>query len=282
MDLRGKNAVVTGGAMGIGYATCARLLKEGSNVAIWDMNENALSQAKTELEKLGGGKVFTYQCDVTDKKRVAELAILTEKDLGQVDILINNAGYVKTGRFCSHPVEDWERETDVNLVPMYYTIQAFLPGMYKRNLGHIVNISSAAGVIGVPDLAVYCATKWAVWGMTESLRFEALLDKKKGVRYSTIHPHFLKTGMFEGGRLNILGELIVPRIEKHDTVAEAIVEKALKKGRNVIKIPAMLHIGVIARALLPDFIVGHLLLRMGIGRGMKDWVGRPGSEHAGK
>ncbi len=281
MDIRGKKAVVTGGAMGIGFATCRRLLMDGCDVTIWDMNEAALKDAKANFERLGGGKVFAYQCDVTDKIRVKELAVQAEKDMGQVDILINNAGYVKTGRFCSHPVEDWERETDVNLVSMYYTIQAFLPGMYKRNLGHIINISSAAGVIGVPDLAVYCATKWAVWGLTESLRFEAILDKKN-IRYTSIHPHFLKTGMFEGGRLNFLGELVVPRVEKHDTIAEAIVEKALKKGRNVIKIPPMLHIGVISRALLPDFIVGRILLFMGLGRGMKEWVGRPGSEHAGK
>ncbi len=281
MDLRGKKAVVTGGAMGIGFATCRRLLMNGCDVTFWDMNEKALKDAKADLERLGGGKVFSYQCDVTDKLRVKELAVQAEKDMGQVDILINNAGFVKTGRFCSRPVEDWERETDVNLTSMYYTIQAFLPGMYSRNLGHIVNISSAAGVIGVPDLAVYCATKWAVWGMTESLRFEAILDKKN-VRYTSIHPHFLKSGMFEGGRLNILGELIVPRIEKHDTVAEAIVEKALKKGRNVIKIPPMLHIGVISRALLPDFIMGRVLLLMGLAQGMKEWVGRPGSEHAGK
>jgi all-trans-retinol dehydrogenase (NAD+) len=281
MDLRGKKAVVTGGAMGIGFATCRRLLMNGCDVTFWDMNEKALKDAKADLERLGGGKVFACQCDVTDKLRVKELAAQAEKDMGQVDILINNAGFVKTGRFCSRPVEDWERETDVNLTSMYYTIQAFLPGMYSRNLGHIVNISSAAGVIGVPDLAVYCATKWAVWGMTESLRFEAILDKKN-VRYTSVHPHFLKSGMFEGGRLNILGELIVPRIEKHDTVAEAIVEKALKKGRNVIKIPPMLHIGVISRALLPDFIMGRVLLLMGLAQGMKEWVGRPGSEHAGK
>ncbi len=281
MDIRGKKAVVTGGAMGIGFATCRRLIMDGCDVTLWDMNENALKDAKADLERIGGGKVFTYQCDVTDKKRVKELAVQAEKDMGQVDILVNNAGYVKPGRFCDRPVEDWERETDVNLTSMYYTIQAFLPGMYKRNLGHIINISSAAGVLGVPDLAVYCATKWAVWGLTESLRFEAILDKKN-IRYTSIHPHFLKTGMFEGGRLNFLGELVVPRVEKHDTVAEAIVEKALKKGRNVIKIPPMLHIGVIARALLPDFVMVRVLLLMGLAQGMKEWVGRPGSEHAGK
>jgi len=277
-DLKGKKALVTGGAMGIGLATCKRLLREGCEVTVWDMNARALEEAKRELSLLG--KVHAYTCDVTDKPRVLELCRQAEKDMGQVDILVNNAGYVRSGRFCDHPIEDWERETDVNLTSMYYTIHALMPGMLRRNLGHIVNISSAAGVIGVPDLAVYCATKWAVWGLTESLRFEALRDGKRGVRFTSIHPHFLKTGMFEGGKLNFLGEIIVPRVETHDKVAEAIVEKALKRNRNVVKIPVTLHIGVIARAFLPDFILGVVLRIMGIGQGMAHWVGRPGSEHA--
>lgn len=277
-ELRGKKALVTGGAMGIGLATCKRLLREGCEVTVWDMNAAALAEAERELAMLG--KVHAYVCDVTDKAKVLELCRQAEQEMGQVDILINNAGYVRTGRFFEHPIEDWERETAVNLTAMYYTIHALLPGMYRRNCGHIVNISSAGGLIGVPDIAVYCATKWAVWGLTESLRFEALRDKKRGVRYSSIHPHFLKQGMFEGGKLNLLGELLVPRIKSHDRVAEAIVERALKKNWNVVKIPWTLHIGVIVRGLVPDPVAGLILRLQGIGKGMSGWVGRPGCEHA--
>jgi all-trans-retinol dehydrogenase (NAD+) len=281
-DLRGKKAIVTGGAMGIGLATAKRLVKEGCDVTIWDMNEEAMASAKKEIESLGGGKVFAHKCDVTDKKRVAELATQAKKDMGQVDILINNAGYVKTGRFCEHPAEDWERETAVNLTSMYYTIQAFLPGMYERNLGHIVNISSAAGLIGVADLAVYCATKWAVYGLTESLRMEAMADRKSGIKYSSIHPHFIKHGMFEGGSLNALGDFLIPRIESHDDIAKDIVEKALKKNRPVVKHPKMLHVGVISRALLPASWLGPVMLLLGGGSPMNKWTGRPGTEHASK
>lgn len=277
-ELKGKKAVITGGAMGIGLATCKRLLQEGCEVTVWDMNAKALEEAGQGLSSLG--KVHAYTCDVADKLRVGELCKQAEQDMGQVDILINNAGFVRTGRFFEHPVEDWERETDVNLTAMYYTIHAFLPGMYQRNSGHIVNVSSAAGLIGVPDVAVYCATKWAVWGLTESLRFEALRDGKRGVRYSSIHPHFLKQGMFEGGKLNLLGELLVPRIESHDKVAKAIVERALKRNWNVVKIPWTLQIGMLVRAFMPDPVTGIILRMQGIGKGMEGWVGRPGSEHA--
>jgi all-trans-retinol dehydrogenase (NAD+) len=277
-DLNGKKALVTGGAMGIGFATGKRLLGEGCEVTIWDMNAQALEQARKELSS--HGRVHARVCDVTDKPRVQELCREAVDDMGQVDILVNNAGYVRSGRFCEHPVEDWERETAVNVTSMYYTIHALMPGMLERNLGHIVNISSAAGIIGVPDVAVYCATKWAVWGLTESLRFEALRDGKTGVRFTSIHPHFLKTGMFEGGKLNMIGELVVPRVENHDVVARAIVEKAIKKNRNVVKIPSTLQLAVIGRALLPDPLFGMVLRILGINQGMAHWTGRPGSEHA--
>ena len=165
---------------------------------------------------------------------------------------------------------------------MYFTIHAFLPGMYARDWGHIVNISSVAGVIGVPDLAVYSATKWAVWGLTESLRLEALLDRKFGVKYATIHPMFLKHGMFEGGRLNWFGNLLIPNIETHDEIAEAIVEKAPKRCRHGVKRPRSLQLALLLRALNPDIILALILITAGVGRGMRNWVGRPGSEHASR
>ncbi len=280
-ELMGKKAIVTGGAMGIGFATCKRLLKEGCDVTIWDVNEPALVDAKKGLDHFGG-EVFINVCDVTDKDRVKALAQKAREDMGRIDILINNAGYVRSGGFCTRPVEDWERMTDVNLTSMYYTIYEILPDMYKQNSGHIVNISSASGLIGVADLAVYAATKWAVWGLTESLRLEAKRDKKKEVRFSSIHPMFLKQGMFEGGKLNIIGELLVPRIKNHDKVAFDIVEKALKKNYNTVKRPKTLHLAMILRAILPDFLFVNVLRILGAGDSMGEWVGRPGTEHAQK
>lgn len=271
--LQGRKALVTGGAMGIGLATARRLLDEGCDVTIWDLNAGALKKAEKELKALHKGNVFAYECDVTDKKKVKTLAGKAEKDMGCVDFLINNAGIEMHGRFCDKRVEDWERETAVNLNSIYYCTHSILPGMYKRNYGHIVNISSAAGLVGVGDLAVYCATKWAVLGFTESLRVEAIMDKKN-VRFTSIHPHFIKEGLFEGGRLSFLGELIVPRIKTHDVVARTIVDKALKKGRNTVKIPVSLQIAQILRGLLPDSLFQILTVRLfGTGRGMRDWVG---------
>jgi all-trans-retinol dehydrogenase (NAD+) len=194
--------------------------------------------------------------------------------MGRVDILINNAGYVRGADFLDVEDADWNRTFDVNLHALRNTIRAFLPGMYARNEGHIVNISSAAGLIGVPGMAAYAASKWAVYGLTESLRFEALVNGKTGVRWSSIHPSFLARGMFEGARLGVIGNLIVPLIKSHDVIARAIVESALKKGRHSPKRPLTVHLTPRMRALLPDFLFQRFLILLGVTGSMKHWKGR--------
>ncbi len=278
-NLNGMKAVVTGGAMGIGLNTTKRLLKEGVDVTIWDMNEDALKEAVEELKGLGG-KIYTHICDVSNKDKVFELAEVAKKEMGQVDILVNNAGFLRTGEFCSQPIEDAVKVTEVNLNAIYYTTYAFLPDMRKRNKGHVVNISSSAGYVPVCDMAVYCATKYAVLGFTETLHLESIRDKKTGVKISSVHPHFIKEGMFEGGSLNILGNLFIPKLKNHDVIAKAIVEYAIKKGQVIVKRPRMLQVALIGRGLFPA-TWGYLLLRLsGVSEGMKDWVGRPGTKHA--
>ena len=272
MDLKGKNAVVTGGAMGIGLATCKRLLQEGAVVTIWDLNRPALKKAKEELAVFG--KVFVHPCDVTDKIKIGALVKTARKEMGRIDILVNNAGYVSGGDFVERPVENWEKTIDVNLNALLYTMYEILPEMYERDCGFIVNISSAAGTIGVPNLAVYCATKWGVWGLTESMRFEALSRGKKGVKFSSIHPGYIATGMFEGAKLGIPGRWIVPTVKNHDVIAKAIVESALKKEKYSPKRPRTINMNLRWRALMPDSWFQKFLIVMGVTGSMKTWEGR--------
>lgn len=275
MNLKGKTAIVTGGAMGIGLATCKRLVKEGCIVTIWDLKEAEMTEAKKELDNLGG-KVFTHVCDVTDKSRVIKLAEQAHTDMGKVDILINNAGYVKGGDLLDRSVDEWERTIDVNLTSLIYTIHAILPQMYERNSGHMVNISSAAGLIGVSGISVYSATKWAVFGLTESMRFESWNKGKKGVKWTSIHPSYLAHGMFEGAKLNFLGNLIVPLVKNHDVIAKAIVNDALIKGKNVVRRPSTLRLSIMLRGILPDFLFQKMLIMMGVHKSMHNFKGREG------
>jgi all-trans-retinol dehydrogenase (NAD+) len=271
MNLLKTCAVVTGGAMGIGFATSKRLLQEGAIVTIWDLNAQAIEEAVRQLSEYG--KVFGHPCDVTEKERVLELAATAKREMGRVDIVINNAGYVKGGDFLERPVADWEKTIAVNLTALVYVTAALLPDMYERNFGFIVNISSAAGMIGVPNLAVYSATKWAVWGLTESLRMEAHNRGKNGVKFASIHPCFLAKGMFEGAQLGFPGRWIVPLVKDHDVIAKAIVESALKKERYSPKRPRSLKLVLLLRSL-PDKWFQWLLGVLGVAQSMKTWRGR--------
>jgi all-trans-retinol dehydrogenase (NAD+) len=272
MDLKGKTAVVTGGAAGIGLETCRRLVKEGCSVTLWDVDAKGLARARKELGA-NGAKVFTYTCDVTKGARVAELARRAAKDMGQVDILVNNAGILVPGTFLEQPVEKWQKTVDVNLVAILHTIYAFLPGMNKRNSGAIVNVSSAAGTLGIPGLAVYGATKWALWGLTESLRHESWNAGIRGIQWSSIHPMYVTTGVFAGARLPGIGGILSPRVKSHDAVAKAIVEYALKRRRFAPKRPRSVKIGIVLRGLLPDAAFFRTLRLIGVHRGMDSWVG---------
>jgi all-trans-retinol dehydrogenase (NAD+) len=184
------------------------------------------------------------------------------------------------GFFLEQPVERWNDTLDINMRGILHTVHAVLPHMYARGNGHIVNLSSAAGLVGVPGLAAYSASKWGVYGLTEALREEAWASGYPAVRYSSIHPMFLKTGMFEGARLGGVGALLFPRVESHDVIAKAVVEEALVKGRRCVKRPRSLRLVLLLRGLLPDSWFARLGRVMKLHTSMASWQGRSSGEDA--
>jgi all-trans-retinol dehydrogenase (NAD+) len=212
-------------------------------------------------------------CDVTDYKRVDELFEKAFSEMTKIDYLINNAGFVKGGELIERDFEDWEKTIEINLNSIVYLTQKVLPKMYENNFGHVVNISSASSTLGVPKLAVYTATKWGVWGFTESMRFEAQ-KRNKNVKFSSIHPSYIKTGMFEGAKLGFLGNLIVPLVKDHDVIAKGIVEDALKKGKYAVLRPRTLRLSILLRGILPDKLFQQLMKIMGVHNSMSSFKGR--------
>ena len=273
MKLRGKACVVTGAARGIGLAVCRRLTREGCALTLWDIDADALEESRRGLEELGS-PVFAHRCDITDKAEVYRLARAAAEEMGRVDVLVNNAGVLFEGNLLDQTDERWEKMIDVNLTSLLYTTRAFLPGMMERDSGHIVNISSAAGTVGVAGLAVYAATKWAVWGLTESLRHETLNAGKRGVKWSSIHPNYVAEGMFEGARMPGLGGLVIPVVRNHDVVAKAIVESALKRGRHSPKRPRTVKLASLLRGILPDAVFNRISRMLGVNASMESWIGQ--------
>ncbi len=272
VDLAGAHVLITGGARGIGFDTARRLLRERSKVTLWDLDLHALQQAKERLhQEVSTGDLAVYDCDVSSAIAVREVLAAAVGKFGPVDVLINNAGHMAPGEFLDQDVSVWQQTIRINLEAIVDLTYLVLPAMYKRGKGHIINISSAAGAIGVPGLAVYSASKWGVWGFSEALRAESI---RRGVMVSSIHPSYVATGMFAGAKLRGLGSLLVPQLQSHDVVAEAIVESALKRGRSSPKRPRSVRLAILLRGLLPDPVFNALMKHLGVWNSMATWRGR--------
>lgn len=272
MNLKHKQVLITGGAKGIGLATAKRILNEGANVIIWDFKEDDLLQTVRDLKEQGHN-VFSQICDVTNKEQVYQNAAIIKEKFGSIDVLINNAGTVYTGYMLDRTDEELENLINVNFTSMIYTIRAFMPDMLEKNFGHIINISSASSLTGAPKLAVYAATKWAVAGLTESLRLEVQKMGKNGVKFSSIHPNFLKKGLFEGTKLNFIGQLFAPDVKSHDQVAKVIVNRAIKLGFHSPKVPWIMNQIVLLRAIMPSSLLIKFSSLYGLYDMMDDYKG---------
>lgn len=276
MDLEGKSAIVTGAAAGIGFATAKRLAAEGCAVTMWDLDGEAVGTAASTVRENASREVFAHQCDVTDFERVTHLTETAVREMGRIDILVNNAGHLAPGNFLDQSMETWTRTIEVNFTAVTGVTRAVLPHMWDRGRGHVVNVASAASYVGVPGMAVYSASKWAVLGLTEALRHEARNAGRCGLRFSSVHPNYVMSGMFAGARMKGLGALILPRLRSHDVVAKAIVESALKRGRRCPRRPRSLRLSPFLRGILPDSLFGFLVRGLNVHKSMSTWVGREG------
>ena len=193
--------------------------------------------------------------------------------MGRIDVLVNNAGLLSAGPFASQDPQAQHMMIDVNLTGVVTLTRLVLPLMHENGEGHVVNIASAGSTLGVPDLAVYTATKWAVWGLTESLRHEAWNEGQRNVRFSSVHPNYVATGLFEGARIPGLGGILVPQVASHDHVARAVVEKCLVRRRQQVLMPSSVRFAILLRALLPYPLFLSVVRALGVHRSMAGWHG---------
>ena len=193
LDLKGRVAVVTGGAQGIGYATAQRMLASGASVVLWDMDAPLLAQASESLGTLG--RVGTAQVELTDEAAVAGATTQALAEFGRIDILVNNAGI--TGGNASTwelPPEMWRRVIEVNLIAPYLTCRAVVPQMLTQGYGRIVNVASVAGKEGNPNASHYSASKAGLIALTKSLGKELAT---RGILVNAVAPAAAKTAMFD-------------------------------------------------------------------------------------
>ena len=182
--LRGKKVLITGASSGIGKATALLFAKEGADLCLVARRGKELSVIAGQCGHLGA-KAIGLPADVTDEKDVKRMAKECLARHGNIDILLNNAGYGKYGPFMDMPISEWDRMWMVNVRGTVLVTQAILPAMIAAKSGHVVNISSTHGIYTSANATAYCATKFAVTGFSEALAKEVW---KYGVRVSAVCP----------------------------------------------------------------------------------------------
>ena len=229
MNIRGSTALVTGATSGIGRATAIALARVGAHVIATGRDADALAAVRDET---GGTSVAADLANPADVERLAATALDGSQP---VEILVNNAGIGWEGPFAAMPSEKIDDLVAVNLLGSVHLTRALLPSMLERRSGHIVNVASIAGHVGVRDEALYAATKSALLTFSEGLRYEV---QKSGVRVSAVSPGVVDTDFF--ARRGSPFRRRRPRPIPPERVAHAIV-RAIERNRDEVVVPGWLR-----------------------------------------
>lgn len=276
MHIKGTNVLITGGASGIGRIMGRICLEKGaSNLIVWDINQANIDKTEAELSDVkpaeagvSKGQIHSYIVNVSDTQAIKSAYEKVKSEVGEVDILVNCAGIVRgNNTFDKQTVQDIDLTMDINANAPMYVALAVLPDMLRRDRGHICNIASAAGMLGVPKLSVYCASKWAVIGWTESMRVE-LKQARSHVRVTSVAPYFINTGMFDG-----VNSKVFPILDPENTAAKII--RAVEVGKSFRGIPFAYHFIRIWQGLLPNFLFDFIFGKVfGVYSVMDHFTGR--------
>jgi NAD(P)-dependent dehydrogenase (short-subunit alcohol dehydrogenase family) len=260
--LTGKVVAITGGGRGIGRAIAQALAREGARVAIGDLDRASAEQAAAEL----GDGALGFGLDVTDHARFTAFLDDVERDLGPLDVLVNNAGIMPVTALVDETADSIVRQLEVNLHAVIHGTQEAMRRMVPRGTGHIVNMSSIAGRTGFPYLATYCAVKHGVAGLSEAARVEL---RGTGIEVSLVTPSVVRTELSAG-----LADSRVKSVSPEEVADEVV--SALKFPRFDVYVPRSNGVLVQMTAILPRRV------REAIGRAIKADRALLGVDHAAR
>lgn len=256
-----KTVLITGGSRGLGLVLAREFAKEKAKIAICARNGEELERARMDL-KNRGAEVLAIVCDVRDENQVNQMVEAVNNRFGRIDVLINNAGVIQVGPLEHQTQKDFEDAMNVHFWGPFYTMQAVIPEMQKRGEGRIVNISSIGGKVNIPHFAPYCASKFALVGLSNSMSLELAKD---GIAVTTICPGLMRTGshvnaLFKGKNelefawFSIGNALPVTSISA-ETAAREIIE-ACREGKAEAILSVQAQLAAKMNALFPEAVSG--------------------------
>lgn len=252
MSLKQKTVVITGASSGIGAASCVEFAKKGANLALVARRKNKLEELQKALEKFNI-KTLVCECDVSQKSHVQKMSEKVLEEFGKIDVLVNNAGFAIYGTVLELTIEEIEAQMATNYFGMVYCTKYFLPKMLEQNSGHIVNVASVAASFGLPGIAPYCASKFAMLGFSEGLRHE-LHGTNVGV--TVVSPIMVRTNFFDHPSFKSMPKYS-PTSLSAETVAKAVVSAA-NSSRLEIIVPGLVRGAVWAKHTIP-YIINPIL-----------------------
>ena len=248
MDFKNKIVLITGASSGIGKQTAIEFAKLGSSIILVARRKNKLEQVENELKQFNVNTLVCV-CDVSKKDQVEKMSKIVLKKFNSIDILVNNAGFAIYGSVYDLSIDEIESQMETNYFGMVYCTKNFLPLMLKKKSGHIVNVASVAASFGLPGIASYCASKFAMLGFSEGLKHELA---ETGVGITVVSPIMVKTDFFNHPSFKKIPKPTLTSLDS-ETVAKAIL-KAANSSRLEIITPSIVRVAVWLKHTFPYFI----------------------------
>ena len=240
-------ALITGASQGIGKATALLFAKNGYDLIITARTKDRLESVAEEIRSLGT-QALAITTDVSDRSAVEALINLGIERFSQIDVLVNNAGVCMNAPMVKTTIEDWERIINVNLWGYIYTIYTLLPHFLAKKQGNIINVGSFGGKVPLPNMTAYCTSKYAINGLTETLRIEL---EPQGIHVSGVHPSvtdtdFIERAVFIDSDPEQMKQMMKsPLASKPEDVTKAVWDAVKHPQAEIIvgsaKVPAILH-----------------------------------------
>lgn len=248
VDFKKKTVIITGASSGIGESAAIEFAKKGAQLGLVARRKEKLEELEEKLSKFST-KSKSFPCDVSDKTQVSKMAKQVIESFGKIDVLVNNAGFAIYGSVSKLSIEEIESQMATNYFGMVYCTKNFLPSMLEQKSGHIVNVASVAASFGLPGIASYCASKFAMLGFSEGLKHEL---HGTGVGVTVVSPIMVRTNFFDHKSFEKMPKYSKTALSSK-TVAKAVL-RAANSPRLEIIVPGIVRGAVWAKHTIPYLI----------------------------